>query len=100
MGYISPRARVYAKYISPMAVVYGPSEVGVGSYVDAVTIGYPTRQKLLQSQDPDVVSNGAKIGEGVILRSGVVVYEDVEIGDNCEFGHYVLVREFTKIGRG
>lgn len=99
MGYISPRAKIFAKYVSPMAVVYGPTVVGPGSVIDAAVLGYPTRQKLLQGVNLDEASNGARIGNSVVVRSGVVIYEEVEIGDNCEFGHNVLVREYTKIGR-
>jgi acetyltransferase-like isoleucine patch superfamily enzyme len=101
VGFISPRAKVLARYVSPDAYIYGPTVVGQGSFVDAAVLGYPARSKILQGfSSPDEVSNGAKIGESVIIRSGVVIYEDVEVGDGTEFGHGVLVRELTKIGRG
>ncbi|ACB39539.1 DapH/DapD/GlmU-related protein [Pyrobaculum neutrophilum] len=101
MGLISTKAKVYARYISPDAYIYGPTVVGRDSFIDAAVIGYPTRQKILQGfSSPDEVSDGARLGESVVVRSGVVIYEDVEVGDGAEFGHNVLVREFTKIGRG
>ena len=94
MGFVSPRAKVLARYVSPDAYIYGPTVVGQGSFVDAAVLGYPTRPKILQGfSSPDDVSNGARVGESVIIRSGVVIYEDVEIGDGAEFGHNVLVRE-------
>ncbi len=100
MGFVSPKAKVLARYVSPDAYIYGPTVVGRNSYVDAAVLGYPTRPKILQGfSSPDDVSNGARVGESVIIRSGVVIYEDVEIGDGAEFGHNVLVRELTKIGR-
>nr|WP_287069205.1 acyltransferase [Pyrobaculum sp.] len=101
MGYVSNKAKILAKYVAPDAYIYGPSVIGAGSFIDAAVIGYPARQKILSGfKSPDEVSNGARIGEEVIIRSGVVIYEDVEIGDRAEFGHGVLVRELTRIGRG
>lgn len=38
------------------------------------------------------------IGDDAIIRSGTVVYPDVEIGDGFTTGHNVLVRENTTIG--
>ncbi|MEM3996785.1 MAG: DapH/DapD/GlmU-related protein [Pyrobaculum sp.] len=101
MGYISPKARVFAKYVSPDAFIYGPSVVGRDSFIDASVIGYPTRAKIVKGfSSMDEVSEGARIGEGVIVRSGCVIYENVEIGDGTELGHNVLIRELSKIGRG
>lgn len=100
MGFISPKAKIYAKYVSPDAYIYGPSIVGRGSFIDTAVIGYPIRQKILQGfSTPDDVSKGAVLGEAVVVRTGVVIYEGVEIGDGVEFGHNVLVREDTKIGK-
>jgi serine O-acetyltransferase (EC 2.3.1.30) len=100
MGFVSPKAKISARYVSPDAYIYGPTVIGRDSYVDAAVVGYPARPKILQGfSSLDDVSNGARIGESVIIRSGVVIYEDVEIGDGTEFGHNVLVRELTKIGR-
>lgn len=38
------------------------------------------------------------IGDEAIIRSGTVIYGDVEIGDDFTTGHNVLVRENTSIG--
>ncbi|MGC9049633.1 DapH/DapD/GlmU-related protein [Pyrobaculum sp.] len=101
MGFVSRRATIHARYVSPEAYIYGPTVVGRDSFIDAAVIGYPTRQKILKGfSSPDEVSEGARIGESVIIRSGAVIYENVEIGDGCEFGHNVLVRELSRIGRG
>lgn len=100
MGFVSPKAKISAKYVSPDAYIYGPTVIGRNSYIDAAVVGYPSRAKILQVfSSLDDVSNGARIGESVIIRSGVVIYEDVEVGDGTEFGHNVLVRELTRIGR-
>lgn len=39
-----------------------------------------------------------KIGPGATLRSGTIIYADVEIGEDFQTGHHVLIREKTKIG--
>lgn len=44
------------------------------------------------------ISDKVKIGANCIIRSGSVIYSDVEIGDNCNFGHHVVVREGCRIG--
>lgn len=38
------------------------------------------------------------IGKNALLRSNTVIYNDVEIGNDFQTGHGVLVREKTKIG--
>ncbi len=40
----------------------------------------------------------AVVGKGGIIRSGTVIYCDVEIGDDFRTGHNVLIREHTRIG--
>ena len=42
--------------------------------------------------------NPVRIGNNAIIRSGTIIYGDVEIGDNFRSGHFVLIREKTKIG--
>lgn len=39
-----------------------------------------------------------KIGNNAVIRSGTIIYGDVEIGDNFRSGHFVLIREETKVG--
>jgi acetyltransferase-like isoleucine patch superfamily enzyme len=38
------------------------------------------------------------IGEGTVLRSGVITYADAEIGSEASVGHHTLVRSFVTIG--
>ena len=50
------------------------------------TVGYPP-------EEPD-----PKIGDDATIRSGTIVYADVEIGDEFSSGHGALVREGTRMG--
>jgi len=107
--YISPRAKIYTKYISPTAIVLGESTVGENTIVDNnVVIGYPTRRSLRSLITSnfeegyyellDKASSGSKTGKNVHLRPGTVVYGRVVMGDEIETGHNVLVREDTVVG--
>lgn len=40
----------------------------------------------------------AIIGSGAVIRWGSVIYADVEIGNDFKSGHFVMIRENTKIG--
>lgn len=42
---------------------------------------------------------GARIGDNAVLRSGTIIYCDVEIGDGFQCGHTVLIRERMRIGK-
>ncbi len=41
----------------------------------------------------------ARIGARARIRMGAIIYGDVEIGDDFQTGHHVLLRERTRIGR-
>lgn len=93
------------------AVVLGPSVVGEGCLIeDFVVLGHPARAKVLKllSSPPtlksaslalalDELSEGARLGRGVIVRSGTVIYEEAELEDGVETGHFVLIREGCKL---
>ncbi|MCI4465583.1 MAG: acyltransferase [Thermoproteus sp.] len=101
MGFRSARATVRAKYVDAGAVILGPSSIGEGAFVDAVIVGYPTRSKILGDfKSLDDISEGSRIGERAILRSGSVVYERAVLGSGVELGHNVLIREDTVVGDG
>ncbi|UVE52102.1 N-acetyltransferase (plasmid) [Haloferax larsenii] len=55
---------------------------------DDVTIGYAA------GDDPDQTV----IGDDARIRSGTIIYSDVDIGDGFITGHDALVREDTEIG--
>jgi acetyltransferase-like isoleucine patch superfamily enzyme len=57
---------------------------------DDVTLGY--------GADED--AERTVVGDRARIRSGTVVYGDVEIGDDLTTGHDVLVREDTHVGDG
>ena len=102
MGYTSKRALMKG-FASESTIILGPSEIGEETYLDEfVYIGYPRRSKMLESLEKlkllDELSSGAKIGRKCIIRSHTVIYEDVVICDRVETGHYVLIREGSRIG--
>ena len=43
-------------------------------------------------------SGPAIVGDRAVIRWGGVIYGDVEIGDDFKTGHFVLIREHTRIG--
>ncbi len=101
-GFLSPRARVSAARLLPGSVVLGASVVGEGSIVDCcAVIGYPRRALLRAAggfEELDAGSAGARLGRGVVVRSGTIVYEGAELGDRVETGHHAVIREETVVG--
>lgn len=72
----------------------GTCSLGEGARVfDPVTIGFPSREFLGAEHYP-----GTTIGKNAVLRSGLVIYCQVEIGDGFQAGHNVLIREKMRIG--
>lgn len=62
---------------------------GTGCEIDDdVTVGYPA------GDDPE----RTVIGDDATIRSGTIIYSDVEIGDGFVTGHDALVREDTRLG--
>ncbi|QYZ79236.1 N-acetyltransferase [Methanofollis formosanus] len=75
-------------------IEYGRNSVGEGAQIfDPVTLGFPSRDRMGEEEYP-----GTVIGRDAVLRSGTVIYCDVEIGDGFSTGHNVMIRERTKIG--
>jgi acetyltransferase-like isoleucine patch superfamily enzyme len=71
----------------------GAAEVrlGDGSLVDpGVLLGYPPGR-------PGVAGE-TRIGAGARIRAGSIIYAAVDIGDDFETGHHVVVREENAIG--
>ncbi|MDW8062764.1 MAG: DapH/DapD/GlmU-related protein [Candidatus Caldarchaeum sp.] len=100
-GFISPRAKI-AGMVSNESQIYGCTEVGEGSFIDEeVTLGYPTRQRLLKSIQRGIktslecvenASLGSFIGPRCIVRRGCIIYDEVIIEGDVELGHNVLIR--------
>jgi len=75
-------------------IEYGNCALGEGSQVfEPVTLGFPSREFIGKDHFP-----GTTIGKNAVLRSGLVIYCQVEIGDAFQSGHNVLIREQMKIG--
>lgn len=109
MRFISPKAKIHGE-IEGDAVILGNSVIGSKSLIgEGCIIGYPIRKTLktiiadstlrkIDLKIYDERSSGSQIGENVIIRSGTIVYERANIGDDVETGHHVLIRENSKIG--
>ncbi|WP_290597303.1 MULTISPECIES: N-acetyltransferase [unclassified Archaeoglobus] len=78
--------------------IYGDTKIGDGSIVmENVILGYPSANLLKQDWE-GLKFKGVTIGRNAIIRSGTVIYCNVEIGDNFVTGHNVVIREETVIG--
>ena len=107
LGFISKKA-VIRGVVSRGAVIYGPTEISEGCFVDDAVIGYPTRGRLMyvleKSSDAtealDEVSLGAYLGPRCIVRSGCIIYEEVMMEDSVELGHGVLIRSGSVVRSG
>ncbi|EJG08338.1 MAG: acyltransferase [Methanofollis liminatans] len=73
---------------------YGRNTIGEGARIfEPVTLGFPSRERIGQKEFA-----GTVIGKNAVLRTGTIIYCDVEIGDDFSSGHNVMIRERTKIG--
>jgi len=90
---------------------YGPVQVGLHSIVESgVVLGHPTPEQLQAAKQgmgelgtveefySIAATSPTTIGQGSILRSGCVIYSGVEIGDDFDCGHHVVIREGARIG--
>lgn len=39
-----------------------------------------------------------RVGANSVVRSGTIIYADVELGEDCQTGHRVTIREHTTVG--
>jgi acetyltransferase-like isoleucine patch superfamily enzyme len=75
-------------------IEYGRNTIGPGARIfEPVTIGFPSRDRIGCEN-----FRGTAIGRDALIRSGTIIYCDVEIGDGFQCGHHVLIRERTRIG--
>ncbi|ONI88000.1 hypothetical protein ALI22I_19840 [Saccharothrix sp. ALI-22-I] len=84
--------------IGPFAVVHGGTTVGEQVRVEEHTVlgkpelGYAIGQTHAGS------GGGTVVGAGVVIRSGAVVYADVQVGLDALIGHHTLLRTGVRIG--
>ncbi|MDD1668552.1 MAG: N-acetyltransferase [Methanomicrobiales archaeon] len=75
-------------------IEYGRNTVGPGARIfEPVTLGFPSRDRIGCES-----FKGTVIGRNALIRPGTTIYCDVEIGDDFQCGHNVLIREKTRIG--
>jgi acetyltransferase-like isoleucine patch superfamily enzyme len=75
-------------------IQYGRNTLGPHAHIfEPVTLGFPSREFFGKEDFP-----GAVIGADAVLRSGTIIYCNVQIGDHFSTGHNVLIRERTVIG--
>lgn len=58
-----------------------------------MVLGFPSREHLGKHDFP-----GLTVGDNAVIRSGSVIYCEVEVGEHFQCGHNVLIREKTVIG--
>jgi len=93
-------------YIGSNVQIYGPGRLGNGTHVGSNSVvGYPTRAE--NAPVTRLAGSRKKRGLGkkpfniqrnVTLRTNCILYSDVRIGDNVDFGHNVLIREHVNVG--
>jgi acetyltransferase-like isoleucine patch superfamily enzyme len=75
-------------------IEYGRNTLGPNARIfEPVTLGFPSRDRIGCES-----FKGTVIGRNALIRSGTTIYCDVEIGDDFQCGHNVLIRERTRIG--
>lgn len=95
--------------IGKNVVIEDNVEIGVGSIIkDNVTIkegSFIGEYSILGECAAGFYSNRSRyeskpsiFGQGAIIRSNSIIYEDVQIGNNFQGGHRITIREATRIG--
>jgi len=73
---------------------YGVNIIGRDPVIfEQVILGFPSREYLGKTGFPGII-----VGNNAVIRTGTIIYSDVNIGDNFSTGHNVLIREKTRIG--
>ena len=92
-------------YISKGAIIYGDALIREGTYIgESCIIGHPQRNELktiIEKKDSTLNSRSplVEIKKNCTIRAGTIVYSEVSIGENCQTGHHVMIREKTTIGK-
>jgi acetyltransferase-like isoleucine patch superfamily enzyme len=91
-------------YISSGVKIYGNALIKEGTYIgEDCIIGHPQRAQLkeiITNKEDMVHSVGplVTIGKNCTIRAGSIIYTEVVMGNNCQSGHHVMIREKSKIG--
>ena len=110
--YVSPRAQLGAGVRLGSGVkIYGPARIGEGTWLDTgVVIGYPAAEEVAELRNASgacrdldeafdaITSNSTTLGARSFVRTGSVIYSGVEIGDQLDCAHHVVVREGCWLG--
>ncbi|MBD3350003.1 MAG: N-acetyltransferase [Candidatus Lokiarchaeota archaeon] len=92
-------------YISKGVKIYGETEIGESTYIgENCIIGHPNRKELNwaiknKKSLSEFTNELTVIGKNCTIRAGSIIYTNVVIGDNCQTGHNIMVREKTRIGQ-
>ena len=83
--------------------IYPNVEIEENSTIgDFCIIGHPTKKEMegadFSASRLGEMENKTRIGKNSIIRSGAIIYSNVQIGDNFKTGHSVMIRENTIIG--
>ena len=88
--------------IDANVTLYGSVNVGDHVYIGSnCTLGHfdrKTLRRIVAGGKTSSYPNSLQIGEHCVIRQGCVIYSQVKIGPQVEFGHNVVVRENVKIG--
>ncbi|MFW9936244.1 MAG: DapH/DapD/GlmU-related protein [Candidatus Thorarchaeota archaeon] len=91
-------------YISRGTKIYGKTYIDEETYIgENCIIGHPQRNLLVRiinskQQCNNLESPQTIIGKKCIIRAGSIIYSEVIMGNICQTGHNILIREKTKIG--
>lgn len=84
--------------IGPFAIIHGGTTIGEQARIEEhIELGKPELGYAVGHTHPGV-GGGASIGAGVVVRSGAVVYANVQVGVNALIGHHTLLRTGVQIG--
>jgi acetyltransferase-like isoleucine patch superfamily enzyme len=91
-------------YFGCGCLIQGPASIGKQVFFgEKTTLGFPDQRIIRQFQQGKIKNSWTslgmtKIGNGCIIRSGTVIYADVQLGNNVRTGHNVLIREKVVVG--
>lgn len=91
-------------YISRGAIIYGNALIEEGTFIgENCIIGYPQKDELrvLVEQKDNALNlrnSLVEIKKNCTIRAGSIIYSEVIMGENCQTGHHVMIRERTRIG--